>query len=500
MFSARKFMSTLTLVLSASLVHSAGAFAADVTWGGNYRIEAVKIKNPELSSANSDKSYLLNHLTLTPKIVAADGITIFSRLDVLNNPSYGVSTTGSVYSVAGDVIGRGPNTSGTKPALNGQESNAWARTQAAGDFAITSLYLSWAQEFGQFVVGRMPMQFGLGTTFNAGTGLFDHFIDTKDLVGYKVVFGNLFIMPILGKVSEGALGEEDDVNDYLIHLQYDNPETELSLGVIYQIRVGTFAGNDSPVTENVGGGSPNPANTATNPEVVDGFKNTLIGLFSSQRVGNFRLGIEADLLSGDTGLRTRPGGRGVGLNAYGVAAEVGYNPADSKFSALLKAGVASGDDPGTTDTYEGFVFSRNYDVGLLMFNHPLGQADILRTGMIRGNQANGPTAVRNEIDSEGISNVIYVAPSFQYRTRDNLSWGATVVYGMLNKDPIGGGANTASPLGYELDLNVTYKPLERLTWITEIGALLPGEAWKGGSSGFENKFAYGIVTKAAISF
>jgi hypothetical protein len=504
----RRIFSVLALV-SLFIVASAGftpALAADITWGGNYRIEAVKIKNPELSPADSNKSYLLNHLTLNPKIVAADGLTIYSRLDILNNRVSGISPTGAIYSVAGDFLGQGPNSEMTgqssATAATGQDSNAWSRTQRAGDIAITSLYMSWAQEFGQLVVGRVPMQFGLGTAFNAGTNVFDHYIDTKDMVAYKVVFGNLFVMPMLGKVSEGMVGDEDDINDYVLQVQYDNPETELSLGAIYQMRIGTHAGNDVPTNQNAGGGNTNiPTSIGRR---ADGFKNTLISLFSTQKVGDFRIGLEADLLSGDTGLATADG-RGISLNSYGGAFELGWNPADRKYSALLKAGIASGDDPGTADAYEGFAFNRNYETGLLMFNHPLGQADFMRTGMNRGvpSSATAPAPaynVRNEIDTEAISNAIYLAPSFQYRQRDNLSYGATVVYGMLNKEPIAGGS-TSRQLGYELDLNVSYKPIERLTWITEAGVLFPGEAWKGsGSSVFETKFSYGVVTKAAINF
>lgn len=498
----------LVLILVAGFVLGSAVFtpanAADITWGGNYRIEAVKIKNPELSSADSNKSYLLNHLTLNPKIVAADGLTIYSRLDILNNRQAGISQFGSVYSVAGDFLGQGPNPNGNATAASGQDSNALSRTQRSADLAITSLYMSWAQEFGQLVVGRVPMQFGLGTAFNAGTGLFDHYIDTKDMVAYKVVFGNLFVMPMIGKVSEGQVGDEDDINDYVLQVQYDNPESELSLGAIYQTRIGTHQGNDTPLDQNAGGG--NTANPVVPATRADGFKNTLIGVFSTQKVGDFKIGLEADMLSGDTGLRSATG-NGVSLNAYGFAGELGWSPTDRKYSALLKAGFASGDDPGTTDSYEGFAFSRNYDTGLLMFNHPLGQADFLRTGMVRGTGTNnagqpagsGASNVRNEIDTEAISNVIYVAPSFQYRQRDNLSYGTTFVYGMLNKDPITG-ANASKQLGYELDFNVTYKPIDRLTWVTEAGVLFPGEAWQGGSRGFENKFTYGVVTKAAINF
>jgi hypothetical protein len=483
---------TNILVVVAMVLGGGQVQAADLSWGGSYRVEALKIKNSELSSADSNKAYILHHLVLAPKLVAADGLTIHSRLDLLNDPNFGIDANGRIYSVAGDLLGGGPG-AGLGNTTSTSDSNVLGRSQRAANLAITSLYASWIQEFGQLVVGRTPIHFGLGTAFNAGNGIFDHYLDTKDLVGYKIVLGNFFLFPMAGKVSEGILGEEDDVNDYLVHLQYDNPETDLSLGVIYQVRTSTFAGNDVPVGADFGGAG------ATR---VDGGKSTTLGLFSSQKVGLFTIGVEADFLTGETGIRTADGAN-VSLNAYGVAGEVAWSSEESKLSAGVKLGLASGDDPNTSRSYEGFAFSRNYDVGMLMFNHPLGQRDFLRTNVVRNASGTGAGAPNQQIDSEALSNALYIAPGAQYQWKDHLSVGGTLIYGMLNTDPIttgAGEAGTAKDLGFEIDLNVTYKPFQRLTWVTEFAALLPGQAWKAGSLNLDNKFAYGFTTKAAISF
>lgn len=461
------------------------AQAADLTWGGTYRIEAVKVKNSELTGDDSNKAYLLHHLVLTPKIIAADGLTIHSRFDIFNNASFGQNNQ------AGEVFGLGPRIGtgvGQDPSNN---NNVFARAQRSGDLAVTQLYATWTQEFGQFIVGRTPLHFGLGTALNAGNGPFDHYFDTRDLLGYKIVMGNLFFLPMLGKVSEGNLGEEDDVNDYMLHVQYDNPETDLSLGFYYDLRIAT-AGNDAPAGTVIGGAG------AT---VGDTYKTTLIGLYSSQKLGDFTIGVEADLLSGDTGVRSIVAPvDNVKLNSYGVAGEIKWAPKDAALTGGLKLGIASGDDPGTSDTYEGFIFSRNYDVAMLMFNHPLGQRDFFRTSLIRDTDVT-TTAGKpsNQIDTEAISNAVYFAPTLQYQAKENMFWGGSLIYGILNKDPIAG-SGTSSNLGFEIDVNFTYKPYERLTWVTEVGLLFPGDAWKGGSTGLDNKFAYGIVTKAAITF
>lgn len=490
--------STSRVIALVLLLATSAAQAADITWGGTYRVEGVKLQNPELRDENSDKSYLLHHLVLHPKIVAADGITIFGRLDVLNNPTFGVAPNGQVISVAGDILGNGPgdtrlNSSDPRAPTGGSDSNAFGSTQRASLLSVTTLYLSWAQEFGQLIIGRAPLHFGLGTAFNAGEGLFDHYITTRDMVSYKVVIGNLFIMPIKAKFSEGAFNTPADVDDYIVHVQYDNPETELSLGFLYNTRVVT--GNDLPVED----GDSHLHDYIGGPNAKRGgsYSNNLMGFYLSQKATDWlRASVEMDILTGDTGVQTQAG-NGVGFNAWGVAAEFEWlPPEDSKWDAKLKLGVVTGDDPGTLDTWEGYAFHRNYHVGMLMFNHPLGRVDLFRTGLVRDTKADAST----QIDTEAVSNALYLAPTLGYRAKENLSYGLTFVYGRLNKDPLEPGFNTALDLGFELDLSLTYKPMERVTWITEAGALLPGDAWKGGTHNYDTKMVYGIITKAAISF
>ncbi len=470
----RPVLTTSALIATSALALASAAQAADLQWGGMYRFEAIRINNPELSSNKADKAYMLHHLVLAPKIVAADGITIFGRFDLLNNAGFGVNNQ------AGEFVGKGV---GNGAPTNATNSNVLSRNQESGTLAVSELYLSWAQEFGQLIAGRAPIHFGLGSYFNSGTGNFDHYLSTLDMVGYKIVMGNLFVMPIIGKVNEGAVDKEDDVNDYMIHAQYDNPETDLSLGAIYQMRVGN--GSDVVINSDYMGGVGSTRN--------GNYKHSYIGLFSSQKVANVTIGVEAGMLSGDTGVKTATN-QDVKLNGFGLAAEIGWKPEGSKWSALLKAGFASGDDPGSNDTQEGYVFSRNYRVGQLMFTHPMGQRDFLRSGLYRDTT----TSNASQIDTEAISNAVYIAPSVSFKASDKWSYGGTLITGMLNKEPLGSG--TASDLGYELDLNVTWSPFDRFTWITEVGMLLPGEAWKGGTANLDNSFAYGLTTKAAIRF
>ena len=496
------------------------AAAGDVSWDGEYRVEADKIWDSQMDhSYGKDKAYILHHFILQPKFVAADGLNIYGRFDILNDSRLGSGN------VAGQAFGSGIHNSGTTDPGAGlgnstDGGNVFSDTQQGDPLLVTEVYATWVNEFGVLVVGRAPLQFGLGMTYSAGTGLFDHYISTRDMIGYKIVLGNFFVMPMIGKTSEGALDSEDDVNDYMLHLQYDNPESLLSAGVFVQLRTAGIAGNDIPMNTSSTTAVP-PATAPTNPgpngdegvgglgaKKTGGFKSRSINVFISQKYQTgMSLGVEGGFVSGETGISNAAGSQ-ANISSYGVAAELGYNPTKSRWSVLGKLGMASGDDPSKTDTYSGFTFNRNYDIGLLMFNYPLGQRDFLRTYGIRDTSvsAGGLKGANSgsQLDDEAVSNAIYVSPNVQYKIRDNMSVGGTYVWGMLRADPFtaannGGTGHQSKNLGSEVDFNYQWKPYERLTWITEVGFMLPGAAWQG-IENLSNNFVYGIQTKAAINF
>ncbi len=483
------------ILLTAAFFLPGVAHAGDISWSGLYRIEYFQSENLELNGTKKRDAYFLQHLVLDPKFVAADGLTIYSRFDLFNNCQFGQNNQAGQF--LGDGVTNSPNCNLAKPNPTNGKSNVYSSSQNPETLMVNELYLSWVQEFGVFVAGRTPLQFGLGLTYSAGNGPFDHFLTNEDMIGYKLVFGNLFIMPMLGKVNQGSNNGQSNldigggVSDYMVQVQYDNPETDLSLGAFAQIRTATSYGDDTPAGVNgVGGAGSKPGL---------GFKNQSVNLFTKQKFGDLSVGVEAGLQTGTNGVVLADGITQGSNNSFGIVGEIGYAPKNSSWTHMLKLGAASGDDPGTNDIYEGFTFNRNYNVALLMFNHPLGSANFFRTQLIRDTT----TDASDNIDNEAISNAVFIAPSTDYKVRDNLSFGATLLYARLQQDPIlvnGVSAGTAKDLGFETDFRVNYKPYERFTWLTEIGLLFPGSAWTGGSMGYGNSFAYGLSTKAAISF
>lgn len=458
------------------------AFAGDIEWSGNYRFEGVKIENADMTTLEKNKQYMLHHLVLSPKITAYDGLTINGRFDILNSAAYPNSQLGQFF---GSGIGQ---PAGTTADTNDVLSDR----QAAEMLVVNHLYLTYAHEFGVLTVGRAPIHFGLGMSYNAGNGPFDHWLDNRDMVAYKFSTGNLSFTPAFAKVVEDDIGFEDDIDDYMIQMMYENPDTELKLGVMYRNRHAARHGNDIPGAPVFGDGA------STSPQGLVGFEGEYWNLFFQRWVGSsFKFGIEIASQKGETGVTAT--GAAVELDGYGIAMEMDWMPKDAKFNFGLKAGVASGDDANTTNSYEGFMFDRNYDVAFLLFNHPMGQFDIFRTA---GNRITTPTNPQempsSRADEETISNVFYVAPTMKYKWSQKFDTQLGLTYAQLNSDPLSA-VNVEKAVGFEVDITLTYKPYDNVQWVNRMGLFSPGAAFEGGGA-FVTDSIWGLETKAAITF
>ncbi len=474
-----RILSCLLLFVSQS------AMALSIDWAGGYRLEYTEIDRPSLSVNKERKAYGLHYLHLDPKIVASDGVNIVGRFDIFTNeiPSYRNSQLGSVF--GGGLRRPGPTPTG---------SNVNSETQEASSVRVGQLYLNVNQEYGSLIAGRAPVQFGLGMTHNAGLNAFDHWYDTKDMVAYRFVIDNLSLMPLWGRVNQKDFGQGVTISDQAFVMEYDNKDNRASAGVFYQLRNSSIESNDILTAPGAytfpGGGT----------DALSGSWNTkLVNLFFGRAWDAFQFKLEASFLTGEAGVRKTIGAtsENIKFNSYAIAAEM-LMPAQetSSWSYGVKLGVASGDNPATTGTFEGYQMDRNYDVAMLLFNHRMGQRDFLTTGMLHTD----PTLnVGNSADDEAIGNTIYLSPAVTYLWNEKIDVKTTLTYAQLMVNPTNS-LDFKKDLGTELDIELIYKPRERVTWSNQIGVLLPGSAWKDGASDLENKTNFGIATKAAITF
>lgn len=470
-------MKNLIWLLSTLLI-TTPAHALSIDWTGTYRFEYTEVDRPSLSEPRERKSYGLNTLNLGAKIIASDGINVVSRFDVFpnSNAAYRNSNLGAQF---GGGMPRTPSAD-----ANGSRTNAVSQTQDSYLVRASQLYLNVNQEFGSLLVGRAPVNFGLGITYNAGLDPFDHWYSTRDLVGYKFIIDNFFFMPMMAKVYSGDPEQGNDISDQILNFEYNNRETGALIGVWHQTRKSSDTSNDL-----IEPGGAKFAGTKTG-----GLNTQTVNFMLGRTWERFAFKVEASFLTGDTGVTTAANEE-IKINAYGIATEFTFPTPESKWDWKLRAGIASGDDPSTTQ-YEGYQFHRNYDVATLLFNHRLGKRDFLTTNLIKDTTNMG---IYNSLDDEAIGNVTYISPSVSYKWSDRMDVRNSLTYATLNVNPTGV-TGFSKDLGFEWDVDLVYRPRDRVQWINQFALLLPGKAFKNGSDNLDSTATFGVTTKAAISF
>ncbi len=449
--------------------------ANQIDWKGGYRFEYLEIDRPSLATPYARKSYGMQYLYLSPKLIVSDGIQVVTRFEVMGDAD------SSYNSYLGSIWGRGNSDSGTYTS----KSNALGRNSTSVPIKASQMYLNISQENGSLIIGRAPFEFGIGMNYSAGDRLFDHWNNNRDQVAYKFLIDNMTLMPFISRHFDDGYQQGTLVQDEGFSILYDNKQTGNQIGVLLERRKASFGANDIPVGAGSGSGVADSRQGDMNVQRTNFLLSKDWDFFS------FRM--EAGFLSGDLGLAKN--GESVKANGYGVATEWIFKT-ESNWNYNLRAGIASGDNPDTND-YEGFQFDRNYDVAFLMFNHRLGTYDVLRSGAIRDTVN---LSVANSPDDEAISNAFYISPVFKYRWSDKMDLNQTITWGQLVAKPLSANG-IAKDLGIEYDIELVYKLREKVQWVNQVGFLSPGGAFKTDAvPGSDNNFTYGFVSKIGLQF
>ena len=305
-----KKMSSLLIILFSVMSHS-----MSIDWTGGYRIEYTDIDKPTLADPSGKKAYGLNYLYLQPKIIGSDGINIISRFDIFGNeiPAYRNSQLGSFW---GNGLSRS--------ASSGNGSNVTSQTSDSMGIRVSQLYLNVNQEYGSLVAGRAPIEFGIGITHNSGKNAFDHWLDTKDMVGYKFIVDNVSFMPILAKTYQNDFGLANSISDQIFVLEYDNKDIGAKAGVFHQTRKSSNGSNDVTLAGYPG--------STTN--IIGGFKSQTVNVYLERKWVPFEFRLEGSFLTGETGV-TVSNGDEIKLNAYAVAVELLFPANETKWEFMM---------------------------------------------------------------------------------------------------------------------------------------------------------------------
>ena len=141
-------------------------------------------------------------------------------------------------------------------------------------------------------------------------------------------------------------------------------------------------------------------------------------------------------------------------------------------------------------------------LAFLMFNYPMGQVDVLKSGMGRDTSK----TQAKTIDEDGISNALFIAPTYSKKLNANWTMLNTFVWAKLNNADIKPTTTSSietinSSLGYEWDLGFIYKPHDNIEWKNVAAFMFPGDAYKAGTMDLKKSATViGLQSTAAISF
>lgn len=486
------FIIIMSLVSLMNLAQSNASAVLDLE--GQYSLEGVWMRNSLLDD-DSGKFYFLHQLRLKPEIKVVDALSVYGRFDLLSNPwNQAFKYKGGNF-LGSDILDSSQN-SFLRPSLD-----------------VTHLYFGWSNEFVKLMGGRMPSEFGLGLLFDAGNDPLDHFSDYLDGVGVQFKVGNLEIHPSFGVLREGMNGSAD-AYEFLIKAQYELADSGLLFGLMYDTRFSTQGGKHLSYGPLIPYSQehlffPRSPNTPA-PNIPPDLR---IGRWGIQTIGTYvkkdlpfgSISLEADFIFSSTiglsvgGSQSPDGDEALELSGYGVVAEFASHP--SSWDWGLKIGYLSGDDPGTDGKYEGFIANRNYNVGMLMFNHAIGYEDTIGGSYRVHPPRNTPQQSQGQInddraylpDVEYLTNALFIAPSLKkslfskgYLTT-RLLWAKLIQPSMWSEN---------TNLGFEVDVGFMYESSRYLTLAIETGFLFPG----GGFVGQSRRMVYGVQASAAVSF
>jgi len=454
------------LVLSVSaLPHLSMALPLD--WNGSFGVNTTVIDTYRKTDAhdntvagsggqaipepagNPDNAKFQSYIfSLSPSIVVNDSASIFSDFTT----GYGKG------GFLGDATGNKNNFQGANFA------NALYHFNTANDnnLEIRKLYAELYSDTATYVLGRMPLHWGLGAVFNEGKNVWDRHTSLEDGIMAKFVIGNFHISPYWTKLnSVGSISSESDVTSFGAQLLYDNSERDLTFGIMLSKR--KASAQNATLTTRTDGAS---------QSILGATKVNLVDIYLQKGWGRFNFTIEVPIIDGDLGNVYGVGDTSYKTNA--IITESSYN-LNSKWDLSLNFGHIKGHN-GTTGKFRAMYLHPNYQIATLLFRYNL--------------QAVSDSTV--SIYDSYMTNANYIQFGADYKT-NKWVWSASALWAQAIEVAKNGKnffnhetnilTNAAvksqqDKYGLEIDLAFDYKWNTNVTIEGDVGYLLVGDYYK----------------------
>jgi len=452
-------------------------YPVSVNFGGSFRSEGDYYTNlTQGFNGDPKKQFIRGRFLVDPNFIIDDHFSVRSQWSLLESPGITPSITPAGSSLGGLGTGIGGFVYG--------DTNTNA-------LVLNRVWLEWTSDFGVVRLGRMPFSWGYGLVWDSG-GLWDDYGTTLDRLEYRLHLGHIVGAMAYSKPRKKSVwGHKDDADFFTFYLQYDNPESDVEGGLIYEKQTRSNSQASNLNTSNPNGypaGTPfldgsNPYPFPLNINVVD--------LYLRKTVGYFTLGGEANWITGEA---NKLGGGDKNSTMNAVAATFNATYEFHRLKAFTEDLYASGDSALANDQLTGFVLLHpNRRAGFILGRELLGRYSSYVDDGSTGKVGNGSMLVYG--NSGSFSGVVFLRPGIRFDWSPSLASGLEVVYAQKASVQTG----EERHLGTEVDLGTDYSVYKNFDLGVNAGVLFPGKGITASMS-LEPKTIFGFRTTASLKF
>lgn len=424
------------------------SFAIPIDWQGSLGFDSTIISefnNSGNSPDENEASFQTYLFRLSPSAIVNDSATINAEF-----------TTG--YGRGGRL---GDDSTVSNDGSNMDGLYFHHAPTSTNSLVVNHLYAEIFGTTATYLIGRHPYNWALGAIFNDGKSNWSRHTSIRDGITMKINLGNFKIEPFISKrYSASGIGSNSKMEEYGASLEYQNLESNLSLGIYY-----AKIQNNSDSNQ--------PENSNGNPLGKSDIKVT--DFYIEKSFKDTTLSLEVPIISGTIG-DAYDNGTDVTYSTQGFVLE-GFHKVSDKVEVNLFMGHLQGDkDPGSKE-FNTLYLNPNYQIANILF----------RYNVAAFNDSN-----KNVFDSY-MSNSLYGKLEGAYLD-DKSTWKLGLIYAKANEVQ----ANQSDDLGMELDLNYTYQWNDEMAFHLNSGYLLSGEFFKAGDNEAKNSYIINFGTNLSF--
>lgn len=451
-----------------TLIFVSQAFALPIDWHGTFGVDTTRIDDyrkgatpnaapgtgsEEIASptGNRDNTSFQSYVfRLNPNIVVNDSASLFGEITT----GYG---RGGFY---GDSTINRQNTSANTPNRSfGNALYYYNTSNSDSNLVLNKFYMELYADTATFVLGRQPINWGMGAIFNEGNGTWDRHTSVNDGVSAKFKIGNFKLTPHWAKISSPSGNRTDTANvtDYGLQALYDNPDKDLAMGLYYGKR--KSKDNNTYLQST--------ATTALGDTSVK-----LVDVYFKKNWSRYTLMGEIPMANGNLGHVYNSNSK-VNYNSKAILIDNKYE-FNEKWTAGLGFGRITGAD-GSEGTFGAMYLNPNFQIANLLFRYNLHAIS---------------SSTQSVWDSY-MTNTQYVKLHTKYQN-ESWVWNAALIYAEAMEVAHAGSfafdheknqrfsstQDQKKDLGYEIDLGFDYLWNPNVTVTVNGGYLMTGDYYK----------------------